>query len=82
MLNFIRDWWSEMTPGMRALLIVFSIAILIAAWMLRLDVKPGSAPSVAFITNRWTGTVYLCFVNDVCAVTYPLPLNQPHEKSP
>lgn len=49
-----------MTAGARAFLILFVIALIGAAWLLRIDAKPGGEGGLVTVTDRWTGRVYLC----------------------
>jgi hypothetical protein len=50
-----------MTAGARAFLILFVIASIGAAWLLRIDTKPVGAEGLGVIvTDHWTGRVYLC----------------------
>jgi hypothetical protein len=64
-----------MTPGMRILLAVIVAAILIAAWMERIDVQGGGQGS-AIVTDRWTHEVYLCLGAARCEkYAYPPPIS-------
>jgi hypothetical protein len=60
-----------MTLEMRALLVVVSISIFVAAWMLRIEATTHAQGVGALVTDRWTGTVYSC-VLATCVVVYPL----------
>ncbi len=48
-----------MTPGMRALLVVVSVGIVIAAWTTRFQVIRADELAV-FRIDRWTGSVSWC----------------------
>ena len=61
-----------MTLEMRALLAIVSIGILAAGWMLRIDAQSEAQSGGAVVTDRWTGTVYLCDFGR-CSVLYPRP---------
>jgi hypothetical protein len=63
-----------MTPGMRALLAVLAAGVVIAAWMSRYDVKSASA-SGTIVHDRWTGSVYECYVSGGCRSIYPQPVS-------
>ena len=64
-----------MIAGMRALLGLAAVAILIAAWMSRIDAKTMGVGSGVLVTNRWTGTVYVCIFAE-CTVVYPRPISK------
>jgi hypothetical protein len=62
-----------MTISARAFLIFFSIALIIFAWLFRIDSKNGGSGQI-IITDRWAGTVYVCTFPTMphsCARWYP-----------
>jgi uncharacterized membrane protein YfcA len=61
-----------MTLTAKALLGYLVIAVILFAWMFRIDAKPASAVSIAaIVTNHWTGTVYYCTTRPECEQIYP-----------
>jgi hypothetical protein len=58
-----------MTPTAKALLIVLSLAVVLWAWMYRLDATSPST-GIVHVTDRWTGRVYVCADVEQCRRLY------------
>jgi hypothetical protein len=61
------------TPTAKVLLGFLIAALVVFAWMFRIDARPTTPVGVAIVTDRWTGTVVLCSAAsfDNCAQIYP-----------
>ena len=61
-----------MTLGARVFLGAFVGVVIVFALLFRIDAKPGPTPYSVFVTNHWTGAVYLCIYNSPpCKQIYP-----------
>jgi hypothetical protein len=67
-----------MTTTATAFLSAFVAAVLVFAWIFRLDTPVRMDTYSVVVTDRWTGKVYSCHViSDECNLVYPLPLEAP-----
>lgn len=62
-----------MTNTAEALLAYLIVALIIFAWMYRIDAKPSGGTFFAVVTDRWLGTVSLCTIGPrpKCDPLYP-----------
>jgi hypothetical protein len=61
-----------MTLGARVVLAFLALALIVFAWLFRIDAKPLSGGgTAAIVTNHWTGTVYGCNARPECVQIYP-----------
>lgn len=60
-----------MTLTAKVLLAYLAVALIVLAWMFRINVTP-SGNGFPYVTNRWTGRVYSCEYKS-CELRYPLP---------
>jgi hypothetical protein len=59
-----------MSVNVRAILILIAIVLAVCAWMLRYGTAASSNPLAVIVTDRWTGTVYLCGLG-TCSQQFP-----------
>jgi len=59
-----------MNKAMAIFAVLFLLAAILFAWILRIEARPISDNSFA-ITDHWTGHVYLCAIRSGCQQIYP-----------
>ena len=59
-----------MLKGINIFIVLFLLALILFAWILRIEASATSDNSFT-ITDHWTGHVYLCVVKGGCQQVYP-----------